>query len=99
MATYEELFTITVDTEAALSQKITLAILIKAQEIVDDPSSTTPLLTWAREALRDPRKSYDPVFNYLLVKHKTWTTKNISQASDKVVQESVDDIVDKLLGA
>jgi len=99
MATYQELFDIAGNTSAALSQRITVAIMVKAQTIVDDPTSTTPLLTWADKALRNPREDYQAVLNYLLAANKGGTTNNINNANDTAVQNNVNAAVENLLGA
>jgi len=99
MATYQELFGIAENTAPALAQRITVAIVVKAQTIVDDPASTTPLLEWADKALRNPTQDYQAVLNYMLAANKSATVNNINNSNDTAVQNNVNTAVENLLGA
>ena len=95
MATYAELFDI--QTDAVLRNKIQIAVIVKAQALIDLASPTANQVTWAANALNDPTKMMTKIMPYVLAANKSATQSNILSASDSAVQTNVGAAVDKLI--
>lgn len=95
MATYAELF----DQRAhsALRNKITVAVAIKAQSLIDSESPTAAQIAWANDAIRDPEGKAVVLLNYVLAANKSATVQQIQSASDAAIQNNVDTAVDALI--
>lgn len=97
MATYIELRDIVAAGTGDLQKKILVAITIKAQALVDLPTTTAAQLAWAKDALANPQAYLVIVLNSVLAANNTASTAVITSASDTTVQTAVDSVVDKLL--
>jgi hypothetical protein len=97
MATYLELDTAGGD--ADLLKKITVAIMIAAQELAEQ---TSPLPTaddrrWIRQALYEPESEGLKALRYILAKNNTAAIGVITGADDATIQTQVDAIVPTLV--
>ena len=99
MATYQELYNLNGDVEAAvLRQKIMVGIAIKANAIAKLAAPTATQVAWAKAALSDPAQYLPIVFNYILADYNAISIVSITTATDAQVQTAVNAAVDTLLG-
>lgn len=91
MATYQELFSIRND--PVLHEKVTVAVTIKAQSLIDSTSPTQADIDWAKETLDNPSERADRIMYYVLAANSTATVAQIQGASDSLVQANVDSAV------
>lgn len=97
MATYIELHTLRgSESIAALRQKISVAIAIKANALAKAAPNATQK-AWAKSALASPEDFQDIVLNYILAEYSTSATSVITGATDAQVQTSVNAAVNTLL--
>lgn len=95
MATYTELFNLRVNSD--LINKITVAISVKAQIILDLASPTVKQVTWATAAIADAQGKAGVILNYLLAKNAALSVEQILTASDATLQTQVNAVVDKII--
>lgn len=95
MATYAEIFDLR--SNNALRNKIAVAVVVKAQTLIDLASPTAGQLSWANNAMNNPIASADKIMHYVLAANKSSTTSQISSASDSAIQTNVDAAADKLI--
>lgn len=94
MATYAELYDLRQD--AALRNKVAVAVTIKAQTIFDLASPTAKQLAWAALAISGPDELAIQYLKYLMAKNAASTVAQINAASDATVQAAINALVDKL---
>ena len=95
MATYVELFDLRSDD--ALRNKIAVACVVKAADLIDGATPTTAEITWANEAIQSPLSKAEAIMNYVLAANKAGTVAQIQGASDSAIQANVDTAVDALI--
>ena len=95
MATYAELYDLRSDDE--LKNKIVVAVVVKAQTILELASPTTAQVAWASEAIDGPIQKATSLMNYVLAANKALTVAQIQAAADSAVQANVDAAVDKII--
>jgi len=88
MATYTELYILAGDN--VLLDKITMAITIKADAILNDGAATAPQIAWAKTAFNDPQKQAKAFQYAVLAANKGATVTTITNATDSVIQTNVD---------
>lgn len=99
MATYTEIYTLrTSNGLVPLSQKIEVALAIKANAFAKLPVSTPEQKAFAVAALRNPGEYQGLVLNYILAEYNTQPVAVITGATDAQVQTAVNATVDALLG-
>lgn len=95
MATYKELFGLKSD--SAFRNKVSVAVIVKAQALIDGATPTSDEITWANNAISTPNQQADKIVNYVLAVNKSATTVQITGASDSAIQSNVDAAVDSLI--
>lgn len=95
MATYLELFALRANSD--LQDKVTVAVVKKAQTLLDGASPTAAQVTWAKEAIENPKPKALSLLNYLLAANSSATVAAIQGASDATIQTHVDTAVDALI--
>jgi hypothetical protein len=95
MATYAELFELRAD--SPLRNRVTVAVVVKAQGLIDGASPTAAEITWSEEALRSPVSRATEILNYVLAANKAATVANITGATDAAIQSNVDAAADALI--
>lgn len=95
MATYADLYAIKND--ASLLGKVAVAVIKKAQLLLDGVAPTSNQLTWVEKALSNPEAVARVLLNYVIVVNSTLTVAQIQGASDTAVQSNVNDAVDKMI--
>jgi hypothetical protein len=96
MATYEEIYDIALGDQntKALRQRVAVAAVIKAVDILAEASPSQARKDWALSALSQPN---DPaLFHYVLGANESVAQASILAASDSAVQTNVDSAVDAL---
>ena len=95
MASYEEIFDLR--NYSPLKNKVTTAVLIAAETIInEDPGTTNHAnrLTWAKKVFTNPRVEADRMFMAMLAANKDATVSNIQNATDASIQTNVDAHID-----
>ena len=95
MATYQELFDLRSNSE--LRNKIAVAVVIKAQTLIDGASPTVAEITWSNNVLHNPIVKADEILNYVLAANNNATVAQIVGASDSAIQTNVDAAVNSLI--
>lgn len=95
MATYTEIFGLR--TNSDLINRITVAIAIKAQTLLDAASPTAKQVKWAEAAIADPHGKAAVILNYLLAKNAASTVAQITAVADATMQTQVNAVIDKLI--
>ena len=95
MANYLDLENLRADGD--LGQKISMAVLVKAQTIYDLASPTTAQITWANEAIANSRSKAKDLIGYVLAANKASDVAAIQAATDAAIQTNVDAAVDKII--
>ncbi len=95
MATYEELYSLTNNSE--LRNKIEVAVAVKAQGLIDGQTPTAAEIAWASGAIDSPRSMAESLLVYVLAANKDATLPAILSASDSAIQGNVDAAVDTLI--
>ena len=95
MATYQELFDLRSDD--ALRNRISVAVAVKAQELIDGGSPTQAQLDWASSAIQSPISKAGELLNYVLAANKAASVAQIQAATDTAIQTNVSAAVDKLV--
>lgn len=97
MATYTEIRNLFQD--ADLRNKVTTAIIIAADGILNEPSPTVPRKAWANKVFSNPEAEARRVFMSVLAANKDATVAAIQGATDAAIQTNVDDAVDLFIDA
>lgn len=95
MATYSELWEIR--TNSPLRDKVAVAAVIKAQNLLDGATPSAGEVAWAEKAINNPVGVADALLNYVLAKNNAATVSQIVNASDATIQTNVDGAVDALI--
>lgn len=97
MATYDELRNI-ISTASGdpLKNRIFVAVMIKAQALVDG-TPTANQLAWATEALADPLSKLEQVLHYMIANNSGAAVSAITDAADTTIQTNADSAVDALV--
>lgn len=95
MATYEELFGLRTNT--ALRNKIAVACVIKAQQLLDLTPPTADQVAWASSTLSNPLAQADKIYSYVLAKNSTFSAAQITGATDVAIQTNVSAAADALI--
>ncbi len=99
MASYEELYG--ERQNASLKKKITIALVISANEIISEAGSIPGhalRFTWAKEVIANPTIVAGQVLLILLAKNKDSSIATIQNATDTIVQSAVDSVINLLAG-
>lgn len=98
MATYAELYTLSLD--ASLVQRLTIAVAIAA-EVIRSESGDVPYhaerVAWAKRALANPDGTARQLLMIALAQNKDLTAAQIAAASDAALQSAVADAIALLL--
>lgn len=95
MATYAELFELR--SNSPLRNRVAVAIVVKAQDLIDGASPTAAEITWANAALSSPVDMAGHILNYVLAANKGASENEILGASDPAIQTNVNAAVDALI--
>ena len=95
MATYAELFDLKSNT--VFRNKVAVAVVVKAQGLLDGGTPTHAQIDWAVEAIRAPMGKASELVNYVLAANKNLDTATILAASDSAIQTNVDAAVDAIV--
>ena len=95
MATYAELFELRND--SSLRNRVAVAVIKKAQDLIDLTTPTADQITWANDAIDNPASKAGPILNYVLAANSSATVSQIQGASDTAIQANVDSAVDALI--
>ena len=95
MATYAELFELRHN--SPLRNRVAVAIVVKAQELIDGATPTSAQIIWANTALLSPVSMAEQILNYVLAANKDASKDQIIAASDSAIQTNVDAAVDALI--
>jgi len=95
MATYLELFILKSDSD--LQDKVSTAIVKKAQALLDGATPSAAEVTWATEALDAPLSKRESALNYVLAANSALTVSAIQSATDVAIQTNVDTAVDVII--
>lgn len=95
MATYKEIYDLRSNSD--LRNKIAVAVLVKAQALLDLTTPTAKQVTWAKDAIGNPDAVAATLLNYLLAKNVALTTAQISAATDAAIQSAVNPVVDAII--
>lgn len=94
MATYLELYGLR--NNSNLRNRITIAIAIKGQTLVDSQASVKQV-EWVGQAMADPASKVELVLNYMLAKQAGIEISNVDKISDEDLQAHVDAVIDKII--
>lgn len=95
MATYKEIYDLRSNSD--LRNKIAVAVLVKAQALLDLTTPTTKQVAWARDAISNPDGVAQPLLNYLLAKYDGLTVVQINGSPDSTIQTAVNSVVDAII--
>lgn len=95
MATYSELFDLR--SNSALRNKVAVACVKKAQNLLDLATPSNSQVAWANSAIGSPLGMADKILNYVLAANSSATSAQITGATDSAVQDNVNAAVDKLI--
>ena len=83
MATYLELHTLQSDSD--LQDKVSVAVVKKAQTLLDAATPTAAQVTWANDAIDNPRGKALPLLNYVLAANSAASVAVIQAATDSTM--------------
>ena len=95
MSTYAELYDLR--SNSALRNKIAVAVVKKAQSLLDGGTPTSTEVAWASNAISNPNQQAEKIVNYVLAANSAASTATILSASDVAIQANVDSAVDALI--
>lgn len=95
MATYQELFDLR--SNDALRNKVSVAVVVKAQSLLDGATPSAAEVAWANAAISNPVEKANVLLNYVLAANKSANVAAITGASDSAIQTNVDAAVDALI--
>ncbi len=96
MATYKELSALKNDNTELLDRAM-IAVIIKAQTLIDKVTPTAAEIAWANTAIHDPFRKARDLLNYVLAKNNASNIAAITGAPDATLQSNIDDAVDILI--
>ena len=102
MPTYEELFELR--NNSALKNRVTVAVMITAQKIIDDVLAITGTTTqpqldlWAANALSNPGSAASQIYPYVLAANASATIAQITGVDDLAIQTNVEGAVNAIAG-
>lgn len=100
MATYNEIAGIRAeDGFGAFRDKVVVAVLKKAQSLLDGATPTAAEVEWAQATLLNPSQAAESVLFYVVAANSGAALSQILSATDAAVQVRVDAAVDKLTAA
>ena len=95
MATYTELFDLKNNND--LLNKMFVAVVKKAQLLLDGATPTATEVAWASETLNNPRAVSEKIYMYVLAANSAASVATITGASDATIQSSVNTAVDAII--
>ncbi len=95
MATYLEIFALRNDSN--LQDKVAVAVVKKAQLLLDAASPTANQVTWSLAAIENPKSKSDGLLNYVLAKNSAATSAQILAVDDATLQTAINAAVDKII--
>lgn len=95
MATYVELYDLR--SNPTLLHKVTVAVVKKAQTLLDAATPSANALAWAKKALDNPPGVAQFLFYYVLAANSAASVAVILAASDATIQTNVDAAADKFI--
>ena len=95
MATYSEIYDIS--SNSSIRNKIAVAVIKKAQSLLDGATPTTAQVSFSNKAFINPIPEADKIFNYILAANSSATKSQIESSSDAVIQTNVDSAVTALI--
>lgn len=95
MATYLEIFALRNDSN--LQDKVAVAVVKKAQLLLDAASPTASQVTWSLAAIENPKSKADGLLNYVLAKNSAATSAQILAVDDATLQTAINAAVDKII--
>lgn len=95
MSSYQELYALRSNSD--LQEKVAVAVVKKAQALIDAGSLTANAKEWCNEALQNPVSKGNVILNYVLAKNSASSVAQIQAASDATIQSNVSDAVDALI--
>lgn len=96
MATYNELYTVWMDGDNGLQNRVAIAVLVAAVDIAQESTSTpnhAERYRWAAKAMTDPTGEARRFFSAMLAFNKDLTMNQILSASDTAIQSQVNGAV------
>ena len=97
MATYTELRTL-FDNDN-LRQRIGVALMIKAQSLLDGATPTADQRRWAQQIFSSPQAEADKMLKYLLAKNNTMTVAQIQAVTDAALSTQIDAVANQFVSA
>ena len=95
MATYTDLFDLLGNND--LLNRCAIAVLVKADTIVNDGTATDNEKAWATSVSGRSRSVAESVWPLVLAENKGATVAQITSATDAAIQTNVDTVVDGLV--
>jgi len=98
VATYLELYAERTDSD--FLNRISVAVMIKAEELIDKSPPSSDEAKWAAAAIRDPDSKAGELAHYILASRKGQSQPDIiGGLTDVNIKNKVSDAVDKLIAA
>ncbi len=95
MATYTELYGLSSD--GNLLNRLTVAVVIKSQTLLDKSPPSAGEVAWATNTLRTPATAAQLTLRYVLAKNAAATVAQINAATDATIQGLVNAAVDAMI--
>jgi len=98
MATYQELYTLSLD--ATLIQRMTIAVAVAAESIREEPTDTAnhdARVAWAKRAMANPDGMARQMLVLALAQYRASSAAQIQGATDAGLQAAVDQTVNLLV--
>ena len=95
MATYSELYAL--KSHDVLMHNVFVAIIKKAQSLLDLTTPSPDQVKWANNAISNPNSMGNKILFYILAANSGLTTLQITSATDAAIQTNVNSAVDALI--
>lgn len=95
MATYAELYDLASNSD--LRNKVSVAVTVKAKDLIALASPTNNQMAWASKGLLDPVGEAKKLLPYVLAANSSLTVAQLTSAADSAIQSGVSAAVDKLI--
>ena len=95
MSTYTELYDLR--SNSALRNKVAVAVVKKAQSLLDSATPTADEVAWSSNAISNPNQQAEKILNYVLAANSAASVAAITGASDAAIQTNVDAAVTALI--
>lgn len=95
MASYIELYDLASNSD--LRNKVSVAVCVKAKDLIALASPSATQMQWASKALAAPVAEATKLLPYVLAANSTLTVAQITGAADSAIQTGVSNAVDKLI--